>query len=246
MPAGAKPPYTVVLLALAALAPMARADWKVTTALTSPFGSTSTTEYFRGALHRIDSRDFVSIVDSDRMRQTAWNTRTRQYWVHRVRPGHVPAPPPSGSVVSIDLETTDTGERRPIFGRTARHLVTVERRGAAESRIDGWYVDADSLPPALRAGGHVAVLSAGGAPPVLLVTHKGPRLSGLPVFEKTIAPDGREFTREVTELYEGPLDPALFRPPPGFEWVPSMPDRLPASWFDRALTWWDWLLEWLP
>ena len=52
----------------------------------------------------------------------------------------------------IEVTTTDTGERKEIFGRTARHVITTRKQipleGSAsmpqESVMDGWYIDSNS------------------------------------------------------------------------------------------------------
>lgn len=52
-----------------------------------------------------------------------------------------------GPLSFIEIETKDTGERQTMFGRTARHVIIEERWDGNESRSDGWYIDAESLPP---------------------------------------------------------------------------------------------------
>jgi hypothetical protein len=51
--------------------------------------------------------------------------------------------------VLVETETVDTGERKELFGQTARHVVTTRRiiplagakRGAGTTVTDGWYID---------------------------------------------------------------------------------------------------------
>ena len=60
----------------------------------------------------------------------------------------------SGGTLKISIETTDTGERKELFGHTARHIITRERRVAAPgacskpslSETDGWYIDGSVMP----------------------------------------------------------------------------------------------------
>ena len=55
----------------------------------------------------------------------------------------------SGGTLKIWIENIDTGERKEIFGHTARHIITREKRiagpGACSkpslSETDGWYID---------------------------------------------------------------------------------------------------------
>jgi hypothetical protein len=59
-------------------------------------------------------------------------------------------PKPKGGVITETITLTDTGERKELFGREARHIKTVLARqpgpNACESKTtrvetDGWYVD---------------------------------------------------------------------------------------------------------
>jgi hypothetical protein len=60
----------------------------------------------------------------------------------------------SGGTLQIWSQSTDTGERKTVFGRVARHIITRERRVASagacsrgsESETDGWYLDASVVP----------------------------------------------------------------------------------------------------
>ncbi len=68
----------------------------------------------------------------------------------------------SGGTLQIWLENIDTGERRDIFGHTARHIITRERRIAgpgacskpSQSETDGWYIDGAVLPEWPRKSYH--------------------------------------------------------------------------------------------
>ena len=60
----------------------------------------------------------------------------------------------SGGTLKIWIESTDTGDRKEIFGHTARHIITREQRVAGPgacskpslSETDGWYIDGSVLP----------------------------------------------------------------------------------------------------
>jgi len=60
----------------------------------------------------------------------------------------------SGGTLKISIETTDTGERKELFGHTARHIITRERRVAGPGacskpsliETDGWYIDGSVMP----------------------------------------------------------------------------------------------------
>jgi hypothetical protein len=60
----------------------------------------------------------------------------------------------SGGTLQIWIESTDTGERKELFGHVARHIITREKRiagpGACSkpsvTETDGWYIDGSVLP----------------------------------------------------------------------------------------------------
>src|SRR5260370_1226328 len=78
---------------MATLAPTLHADWKITTVVRSGHGQSVQTEYFKGALRRIDQFDDIQghhsesimVLDFNRLRQTVWNTNQQDYVVVRMR-----------------------------------------------------------------------------------------------------------------------------------------------------------------
>src|ERR1700730_1849971 len=141
--------------------PTLHADWKITTVVRSGHGQSVQTEYFKGALRRIDQLDDIQghhsesivVLDFNRLRQTVWNTNLQDYVV--VRMSRSATSQPIGPELVIQRVTVDTGERRNFFGRVARHLITEETRANSGSnasttppgtKIDGWYVDSELLP----------------------------------------------------------------------------------------------------
>jgi hypothetical protein len=242
------------------------ADWKITTVIQSGHGQSVLTEYFKGALRRMDQFDdiqgrhseSIEVLDFDRLRQTVWNTNLQEYAVIRMRRGTTSQS--LGPDLVIDKVTVDTGERRNFFGRLARHLITEETRtnrganGPADSkaRIDGWYIDSELLPREKR-GTVVHVLADGNRRPRLIVNQTGPAPSGLAVWESQIShyvlPSGsrevNERTIEVTELIEAPLPNELFTPPTGFKRVITFSGDLPLTWTDRLRLEWERLDDWI-
>jgi hypothetical protein len=149
---------------------------------------------------------------------------------------------PSGRTLHVHTETIDTGDRREMFGYTARHViirtshrVTPEDDTASgDVESDGWYID----PPAAWLGlhpptsGHV-IFQAGTDTPVF--TDIGPREKGFPLLVRTterstlrdaegnIRTHMSEDRDEVTEFSEEALDPDLFVPPRDFRRVARLP-----------------------
>lgn len=153
-----------------------------------------------------------------------------------------PALPPN---LHIEGNTVDTGETRTIFGHTARRFITTYKEIPLEEGVekepserveDGWYLDvpepATSCVPDYMLRGHRMVFNtvrSGGAKNNdirIEAHHTGPDVEGMAV-KLTITTkrkiDGKETTgfyeREVVELSEEKLAPALFEVPPGFKKV---------------------------
>ncbi len=181
-----------------------------------------------------------------------------------VQPVHVSEPKEAGSL-EIYLDTVDTGERKEMFGHTARHIITSERRVASpggcaqsnSSETDGWYIDLE-VPQGCdgtqrKAGTATAILTAGpaGCLKGLQVHRTGVAESGFPVL-KTVTThsayrqaDGteKEFTStnesEVTELSALPLDKALFEVPTGFKQVSKLNTQPPVPTTVAIQLWWE-------
>ena len=141
------------------------------------------------------------------------------------------------------MQTTDTGEKRTLFGLVARHFVTSIRSitpaDRSEATIDGWYAalpEPGCAPEYMRQGEAIEArldfLARGGSnnvytgfvPPGLavaetVITRSRFELKGRQVEIVTVV------EKKLTELSQESLDPALFSVPAGFEKV----DRLPAN-----------------
>src|SRR5215469_6927286 len=95
------------------------ADWKIVTRT----GDSTAIEYFKGSLKRTDSSPaYTTVMDSEHRRQVNWRNDLRQYEIV-AWPPEVPNSLP-GTVIKIERRTSNMGERKQFFGRTARHLVS--------------------------------------------------------------------------------------------------------------------------
>jgi hypothetical protein len=237
-------------------------DWKIVTRT----GNSSVTEFFKGALIRTDSLPaYTTVLDFDHRRQVNWRSDLRQYGIVEWPPAYpeYPIGSPSGAIITIERNTTDTGERKQFFGRIARRLVTrVTRSDGPETMIDGWYIDAPGLPKWKNgAGGSFAVLTVfeGGqrlAPPRIEVKQTGPVPEGLPVWQKITSSvvlgggshHNDESVREVTDLVEGTLPDKLFQPPDGYQRVASLPTApshpVPRTWAELLRAHWQMIEDW--
>jgi hypothetical protein len=176
--------------------------------------------------------------------------------------------PPSKPTLLIETTTVDTGERKQLFGHTARHIIVTRKetplegsqREPQESVTDGWYIDLDvriSCDRKWRAGEHAylrAGLSGDGrAPDVPKFVDVGEPVTGFPVEMKmtnrsTFAlADGTKkentSTNEssIAQLEEGPLAPAIFEIPAGFRQVAHIEQNPPLDWQTVLANNWRWL-----
>ena len=137
-----------------------------------------------------------------------------------------------GGVVNYVTTTTDTGERKEMFGFTARHVkssMTMESSPDACNPVnqrmetDGWYIDfnygfdCDST----RTQMTNRYVAPGGCQDRAVIKQLGSGRKGYPLSETTTmyGPSGQVMlssTKEVLELSRDPLDAALFDLPAGF------------------------------
>jgi hypothetical protein len=96
--------------------------------------------------------------------------------------------------VLVETKTVDTGERKPYFGYSAKHLITTawlaNVQDSGEETIDGWYIDHEGLdrscaPDFVRTEPYY-VVGTGLVmyPDVAQVQHTGPLPTGLAVVLK--------------------------------------------------------------
>ena len=146
----------------------------------------------------------------------------------------------------VETETVDTGERKEVFGHTARRVVTTRRiiplagakRGADTMVTDGWYIDLDthiSCEPSWRSprSGHAFLTShrqgekgdvptfkgVGEAERGFVIASKGTSSGAITLPDGSTRQHVSTWEREVTELSTAPIDPTLFEIPSGFRLV---------------------------
>ena len=140
-----------------------------------------------------------------------------------------------GGVVTSTVTTRDTGERKQMFGYTARHIITTMvtesspdacSQNKTKMEIDGWYIDAafaldcdmgrNYSPYRQQAGG--------GCQDRYETKQIGLAKKGFPVWEKMTMfdPSGAQSfstINEVIEFSQATLDPSLFDIPAGYREV---------------------------
>lgn len=264
-----------VVLCLA-IVPGSLADSKVKMKTTAEGHAFESTSYIQGQRFR-DENSFqmmgaslATIRQCDLKRTIQLNDKNKSYMIiPDSEPGEIaktePAPKPApraesepaeptrhGGTVTITTNVKDTGERKQMFGHTARHVIatmTTEttpnacRPGKSSIEIDGWYIDfnpgqqscvkpeqqvLDVLKPTMPTA-PVRGRTSGGCEDDY--KFQG---SGFSAFQKlgfavqtTMTMSGSEgknvtFTREAEEVSSTPLDAALFEIPEGYKQVNSM------------------------
>ena len=232
--------------------PDLKVTYKVTlrTAMGGDMPSSESTSMIKGARERTEDHrgyggDSVSIRQCDLRRTIQLSDKNRKYLVTPMDPDEsisateAPASRPSsagparsGGVITYILSSNDTGERKEMFGFTARHVKTSIRMESSPDACnplkqhieqDGWYID-------LNFGlnceiGRPQMMGRPGAPSGCQdrtrTRREGSGRTGFPLIETTTVygpNDQPQFvsTKEVTELSRQPLDAALFDVPAGY------------------------------
>ncbi len=223
-------------------------DLKISSRSNYARGETFVIQYWRGERSRTDiqfakKQQRTTIYQCDLHRMIRIDPEAREYTITEIRTGHpsgwsymkVPQPKPGGAKVALSWDSRDTGERKQILGRTARHIVTTQKPidGAGtglenyEEVTDGWYIDfqtpSTACFPRCANSAATAVLSSGSVGNYE-IQRTGVTDRGYPVWQRHtwsgLPPSGGgSTTHEVTELSEQPLDSALFEIPAGFKEV---------------------------
>jgi hypothetical protein len=152
-----------------------------------------------------------------------------------------------GGIVTYVETLTDTGERKQMFGYTARHIKTktsIEHSADACDKNDfamekdGWYIDLEinfeCLTNRAPQQQQRPMMRPNGCQDQFRFRRTGNARLGYPVLETTRTLDGNgnvmsEMTTEVVSLSRETLDPALFDVPAGYQLASS-----PAEMFDAA------------
>lgn len=228
--------------------PRPAGDLKIKYRLTTGGNAMETVTMTKGRRQRSEMRnsymDNVSITQCDLKRTIQINDKAQKYMITPMETGEsdqsaaAPTTPSqagparSGGVVTYTTSATDTGERKEMFGFTARHVKTsmnVESSPDACNPMtmrmdtDGWYIDAvfefdcDNARPVM--------MPRPGMPATChdrtIFRRQGAAKTGFPLTETVTmyGPNGSVMsttTREVVELSREPLDAALFDLPAGY------------------------------
>lgn len=228
-------------------APPAAADLKLKYRMTTSGQSMETTTMLKGARERSELKmgymDMISITQCDLKRTIQISDSARKYVITPMETADPTAnsgavapvtaePVRAGGVVTYNSTALDTGERKEMFGFTARHVKTtlaIEPSPDACSPVkqrmetDGWYIDlAFGLKCETTGSQTMSRPSAvGGCRDKVRFNRQGAARTGYPLLETTTmyGPNGQvtyTTTKEVIELSRAPLDAALFDVPAGY------------------------------
>ena len=238
------------IFCLVVLSVTASADTKVKIRQTSGGQTYENTSYIKGKRQRSENMggQMVTVTQCDLRRNITIMPTTRTYMIQSYdQPSTTGAanttttstatsqPTKKGGVVTSTVTTRDTGERKQMFGYTARHIITTMVMDSSpdacnstkmKMETDGWYIDAafaldcdlgsNYTPPRTHA--------SGGCQDRYQTKTIGTAKKGYPVYEKMtmFGPDGRESfstINEVVEFSQATLDPSLFDVPEGYREV---------------------------
>ena len=219
------------------------ADVKIKTRQTMSGQTYDGTVYIKGKRQRTERNmggmEMVNLTQCDLRRGVQLNPGTKTYLVNAFDQVETSTPTTAsaktdkvvraGGTVTSTISVKDTGERKQMFGFTARHLIiTMESASSPDActphkskmQTDGWYIDAEFY---LDCEQNYAMRSyqankSGGCQDKYVSKQIGTGKRGYPLYEKMTMFDeaGKEtysFVNEVVELSKATLDAALFEIP---------------------------------
>ncbi|MFN2492004.1 MAG: hypothetical protein ABR501_03865 [Pyrinomonadaceae bacterium] len=223
---------------------------KVTYKTTMGGHTSQSTTMIRGPRERSEMQlapgmEMVAITQCDLKRTIQLSDKMKKYVVTPMDSGDssgasaagsnsvsAPSATTRGGVITYVTTSIDTGERKEMFGFTARHVKTttsMESSPDACSQIkqrtetDGWYIDFSATfnCDLGRTSMTAQSPSQGGCRDRINSKRVGTGRTGFPLMETTTmyGADGRAMftsTKEVLELSREPLDAALFEVPAGY------------------------------
>jgi hypothetical protein len=203
-------------------------DLVVTTRYASGDTTTTSTVSARGRRERIDYGSELSVIaqcDTGHLLQV--NDQHKRFLSTPLDPSTDPAPaakpPKNGGVITYTTVVTDLGERKTMFGTTARHTkIVVTKEVSADAcdkhhdrvETDGWFIDTPASVSCSAADRRaVAVIAAGCRDEVKYID--GDRVHvGYPVAYSTVTTTDEAkattMTMEVTSFERQTLTDALF------------------------------------
>jgi hypothetical protein len=251
--------FAVSIACLSTLSATASADTKVKSRQTSGGQTYENTSYIKGKRQRSETSggQMIMIQQCDLRRNIQIMPQAKMYMIQpydqpstgsAANNAGAPAtsqPVKKGGVITSTVTTKDTGERKQMFGYTARHIITtMEMKSSPDAcstvntkmEIDGWYIDAAfALDCDMgRAYTNYKPRVSGGCQDRYETKTIGMAKKGYPVWEKTtmFGPNGGEgfsTINEVVEFSQATLDQSLFEIPEGYREVEDFASAFSAA-----------------
>ena len=211
--------------------PPAPSDVRYKTKYTTGTEATESVTFITDQRERYELGDIVLIKQRDQKRNIQISRTANSYVI---LPDNAPAAavaaPPAPGVVNVTVSIVDLGDRKDVFGQTARRVRTVMQRepqpGACDqskalTQTDGWYIDVPKVLAAAPDTGRTAPAS-GCADEIKIAETGDAKLIGFPISYTTTLTDLTdkeakpvESSMEVTEFEVLKLDATLFDIPAG-------------------------------
>ena len=248
---------------LVVLSTVAYADTKVKIRQTTNGQTYENSTYIKGKRQRSETNggQMITITQCDLRRNLMLMPMTKTYMVQpyddassapssagvmsNSRPP-LQQPSKKGGVVTSTVTTRDTGERKQMFGYTARHIITTMVMESSpdacspsnhKMEIDGWYIDAAFALDCDLGRNYTPYrpqMNSGGCHDRYETKQIGTAKKGFAVWEKTtmFGPNGAESfstTNEVIEFSQATLDASLFEPPADYREVSDFTSMYSAA-----------------
>ena len=248
---------------LVVLSTVAYADTKVKIRQTTNGQTYENSTYIKGKRQRSETNggQMITITQCDLRRNLMLMPMTKTYMVQpyddassapssagAMSNSRPPLQQPSkkGGVVTSTVTTRDTGERKQMFGYTARHIITTMVMESSpdacspsnhKMEIDGWYIDAAFALDCDLGRNYTPYrpqMNSGGCHDRYETKQIGTAKKGFAVWEKTtmFGPNGTESfstTNEVIEFSQATLDASLFEPPADYREVSDFTSMYSAA-----------------
>lgn len=222
------------------------ADVKVKTKQTTGGQTMENTTYIKGKRQRTEMAGgmMVTLMECDLNRDVQLNPQTKTYMVTSYDDSSAPVQGPTvqtkavettkGGVMYVTTTIKDTGERKQMFGYTARHIIqTIETESSADScnptrskmEMDMWVIDAEFGLQCNETRRYLPYKNSknGGCQDRIEQKTIGTAKSGYPVYQKMTStdPSGQSFSMisEVVEFSKATLDQNLFEIPADYREV---------------------------
>jgi hypothetical protein len=250
----------IVITCLSILSATASADTKVKSRQTSGGQTYENTSYIKGKRQRSENNNgqMILIQQCDLRRNIQIMPQMKVYMIQpydqpatsSTSPASSTTAPASqavkkGGVVTSTVTTKDTGERKQMFGYTARHIITTMETTSSpdacsqnntKMQIDSWYIDAAFALDCDSSRAYTAYRphGSGGCQDRYEMKTVGMTKKGYPVWEKMtmFGPNGAESfstLNEVVEFSQATLEQSLFEIPEGYREVEDFASAFSAA-----------------